>query len=310
MDHDLAILEARERVQHRSRLERRRRDVAERHAEAQRAAERAQETAAAAGADVRRLRGPRPLALWLRLRGGHADRLDQEEAQHAAAVAHWEEAQSRAERLRRRLDALEAEREGLGDPEAELRDAMEAKAEHMRTSGGEESERLDALSQELAAAEARLEECEEATDAAQAAKQRARRLATTLRSARGWGTADMLVGGVFMTAIKHSRISEARRQAGAMQDALDRLNEELEDLDREQALRIDYRGFLTFADYFFDGLLVDWIVRSRIVDALERTQELSQRLAAIGEETDRAVERAHAAVQEAAAAVDGLLMPA
>lgn len=32
-------------------------------------------------------------------------------------------------------------------------------------------------------------------------------------------------------------------------------------------------NLLTFADYFFDGLIVDWVVRGKIKDSLEQTKQ-------------------------------------
>ena len=33
------------------------------------------------------------------------------------------------------------------------------------------------------------------------------------------------------------------------------------------AIRIDIGGFLTFADFFFDGIIADWLVQSKIQEA-------------------------------------------
>jgi hypothetical protein len=37
-------------------------------------------------------------------------------------------------------------------------------------------------------------------------------------------------------------------------------------------LQIDIGGLESFADFFFDGLIIDWIVQSKIVQSLERSE--------------------------------------
>lgn len=83
----------------------------------------------------------------------------------------------------------------------------------------------------------------------------------------------MVGGGLLATAIKHSRIDEARGKAALAQQSLERLRRELADVGARVDLGVDIGSFLTFADYFFDGLIVDWVVQSRINEARGRTEE-------------------------------------
>ena len=39
------------------------------------------------------------------------------------------------------------------------------------------------------------------------------------------------------------------------------------DVDNIPEFRIETGDFLTFADYFFDGIVADWLVQSKINDA-------------------------------------------
>ena len=91
-----------------------------------------------------------------------------------------------------------------------------------------------------------------------------------LNSARGWGILDMLGGGMISSLIKHSKLSDAQRCIDQAQYDLDAFRRELADVNLPYA-EID--GFLTFADFFFDGLLSDLIVQSRIRDAIARLDD-------------------------------------
>ena len=49
--------------------------------------------------------------------------------------------------------------------------------------------------------------------------------------------------------------------------AMKRFQKELMDVDNIPEFRIETGDFLTFADYFFDGIVADWLVQSKINDA-------------------------------------------
>ncbi len=76
------------------------------------------------------------------------------------------------------------------------------------------------------------------------------------------------------TAIKHSRIDDARGYAHTAQQRLRRFSGELADVNWKSELSIDIGGFATFADYFFDGLISDWVVQSRIRDSIQRVSSV------------------------------------
>lgn len=88
-----------------------------------------------------------------------------------------------------------------------------------------------------------------------------------LDSARGWGIFDMLGGGLISTLAKHSRISSAREYVEQAEYDLRAFSRELQDV-RLPNVKLD--GFLTFADFFFDGFWADLLVQQRINDARRR----------------------------------------
>lgn len=85
-----------------------------------------------------------------------------------------------------------------------------------------------------------------------------------LNSASNWGILDIFGGGMFTTFVKHSRIDRAR-------DYIYQSREYLWEFKRElsggEYINIDIGSFLTFADFFWDGLFADLLVQSRINDA-------------------------------------------
>lgn len=91
-----------------------------------------------------------------------------------------------------------------------------------------------------------------------------------LKKAGNWGIVDILGGGVISSLIKHSRISEAQACVQQAEADLDTFRRELADICVPD---LQIGGFLTFADFFFDGLLSDLLVQSRIREAIRRLDD-------------------------------------
>ena len=126
-----------------------------------------------------------------------------------------------------------------------------------------------------------IKELEEAEEAAKQGILALQDLLDSLGSAANWGIWDMLGGGFFSTAIKHSKINNAKREAAHAQRSLERLSQELADVRLKYDLNIEIGGFATFADYFFDGLIADWVVQSRLNEARRRVEALLSQVKSI-----------------------------
>ena len=89
-----------------------------------------------------------------------------------------------------------------------------------------------------------------------------------LESAGNWGLFDMFTrGGIISHVIKHDRMDEARQYMDEARRALTVFRRELGDVEQLEDVSLDVGSFLSFADFFFDGLFVDWMVQSRIREA-------------------------------------------
>ena len=94
-----------------------------------------------------------------------------------------------------------------------------------------------------------------------------------LKSARGWGMLDMFGGGFITDLMKHSKINDASR---CMEDAkchLKKFQKELKDVNLPLNIRMEVGGFLSFADFFFDGIVADYLVQSKIANAREQVDD-------------------------------------
>ncbi|MBU5482627.1 hypothetical protein [Blautia sp. MSJ-19] len=117
----------------------------------------------------------------------------------------------------------------------------------------------------------------EAVEAGQRALSSLRKARENLNSAKNWGLADMFGGGFFTTMVKHSKMEQARQNMEQAKFALRNFSKELNDVNMTCNLNIDTGDFLSFADYFFDGFFVDWMVQDRINNAKYQVEEAIRR---------------------------------
>lgn len=108
-----------------------------------------------------------------------------------------------------------------------------------------------------------------------------------LSSAKSWGLFDMLGGGFFASMIKHSKLDNAQEEMEIARRNLKIFQRELKDIRVPIDFRIDIGSFLTFADYFFDGVVADWMVQSKIKEAYGQVEEAIEQVSVILEDLDQ-----------------------
>ena len=88
----------------------------------------------------------------------------------------------------------------------------------------------------------------------------------------------MVGGGMASDMMKHSRLNEAQRQAEELQRQLRKFKIELADIQVDCELQLQIEGFLKFADFFFDGIFVDWTVHSKIENSAQEVQTVKNQV--------------------------------
>ena len=228
--------------------------------------------------DVDRLEKGGLRALLLSLTGDREVRLSQERREELAARLQYDQARRDAEDLEERIRDLLQEREELRAIRTQLEALLGEKAERLKELGGTGGTRLAELDRALDALAAQRREVGEALHAGRRAEQALSGVLDSLDSAESWGTWDMLGGGLFTTMAKHGHIDDARAGIDHAQRALSRFRTELADVRDMELPQVQIGEFATFADYFFDGFFMDWMVQSKIQDAQEGVSEVHVRV--------------------------------
>jgi len=230
------------------------------------------------GSDVEKLQGLSLTGLFHTILGSKDKQLEKERQEYLAAKLKHDECRDSVSALEREQADLKEKIAALGNPESQYKSILDKKEKVIAETGDQSARRLIDLAEELADARSDVRELQEAIDAGKAVLTGVEAVIDSLKSAKNWGTWDMIGGGLISTAVKHSRIDRARASAHQVQQLLRRFQRELADVGATSDITIDIGSFATFADYFFDGLIVDWIVQSRIANSLMSATELRDKV--------------------------------
>lgn len=118
----------------------------------------------------------------------------------------------------------------------------------------------------------------EAIDAGKRALLSLRAAQENLNSAKNWGLWDMFGGGFISTMVKNSKMDSAKQNMEQAKYDLRNFSRELQDVNVVYHLDIQTGDFLSFADWFFDGFIVDWMVQDRINKARDQVAEAIRRV--------------------------------
>lgn len=121
-------------------------------------------------------------------------------------------------------------------------------------------------------------EIDEALRAGQDALRCLERAKDCLSSAGNWGIVDILGGGMLTTFIKRSKMKDADVLVQQARSALKRFQRELMDVESIPEFHVRTGDFLSFADYFFDGVVADLLVQSKINDAKRQVEDAIQKV--------------------------------
>lgn len=137
------------------------------------------------------------------------------------------------------------------------------------------------------------QELKEAIDAGERALFSLGRAHKELKSAKTWGMVDLFGGGLIVDLIKRGRMKDAQRWMDEARKDLLIFETELRDVDLASQLDMQVDDFLTFADFFFDGMIADFLMHTRIAETKEKVEEAIERvtylLATLQEEYGRQI---------------------
>lgn len=166
------------------------------------------------------------------------------------------------------------------------------------------------LNEQLSASKNALKEVREAISAGRSVINSLENAMGSLDSAGGWGVWDMLGGGLISDLAKHSHIDNAKHEAEQAQILLRRFRSELADIRISNDIHIETGGFAKFADFFFDGLIADWFMQSKIKNSHESVSKVKSQVQSVLNKLSSLESRESARIRQAEKEINNLITKA
>lgn len=223
--------------------------------------------------DVRRLERIGITNLIQTFFGSKHEKLRQEKQEVIAIQLQLEEAEKTKQEINESMNELHNKLQEVMKAEQDYQFLLAEKERIIKERDAEFGNRLFELNENEGDLEAYMTELDEAIEAGNKVKHALSNVIESLESAEGWGTLDMFGGGMISSMVKHDHIDKATDYIHQAQTSMRNFQKELLDVDDVSDLQIDISGMLKFADFFFDGFIVDWMVQGRIKDSLEQARD-------------------------------------
>ena len=213
--------------------------------------------------DVKRLEEGGIAGLFHEILGTNEKKLDKERQEYLAAKLKYENCQKQIDKLKQEIERLSRELQQCGNPEKDYKALLSAKEQQLKAAN---DGTLLKYEKQLGHYYSQKKEVNEAIHAGEMAIKGLKLALESLRKAQNWGTFDMVGGRLLATAVKHSKMDDAKALIHDVQYWLQKFNRELKDVRVGQTGTMDLQldSLTTFADYFFDNLITDWVVQSKI----------------------------------------------
>ncbi len=228
--------------------------------------------------DVDKLEAKSLTHLFYSVLGKLGEQVEMERREALAAKLKYDQAVNELEQLRDQIKLNEEEFVRYRDSQQSYDRLFQKKKEHMLNSHSGTAEQILKLTEELGRAKNNLSEIDEAIRAGEAVCSHIDLAIDSLDSAEGWGTWDLLGGGLVSDLMKHSHIDEAKGEADVIQRKLSQFRAELADVRIQNDIHFETDGFGKFADFFFDGLIADWCMQSRITESKESFENVRRQV--------------------------------
>ncbi len=196
--------------------------------------------------------------------GKHEDRTEKEYREALDAELKYNQAVDELEDVRARIDTLKRERSQYRGAQEKYGDLYKRKLKMLTDENGAAAQSIMELNSRMERSRSNMQEIDEARSVGGRILSELDNAAKNLDDAEGWGVWDMVGGGFIADLVKHSHIDSAGYSINRIQSLISEFKTELADVRVTDDINIGISGFSKFADFFFDGLIADWFMQSKI----------------------------------------------
>ena len=236
--------------------------------------------------DVEKLESLSMFSMLSTILGNKYEKLDKEKQEYIEAKLKYEEWMDNIDRLEEEIEQLKISLIDYRDIKSEYKDLISEKEELIIREGGSAGIKLKNLTMNIDESKIDIKEVSEAIDAGEKTLESLGEVRKKLKSAKGWGTWDILGGGFISDIAKHSAINEANEISVDVQHNLEAFKKELSDVNEFTDIQVNLSSFAQFADFFFDGIFADWFVQTKINNSLNNVNGTIEKIQEIISDLD------------------------
>ncbi|MHC0036660.1 hypothetical protein [Pseudoneobacillus sp. C159] len=222
--------------------------------------------------DVKKLETISLTNLFATLAGTKEEKLSKEKQELLVAQHKLSEAEKTKREIGESIQELRDKLDKIENANMEYQQLLLQKERMIKESSLPVAAKVFELMEQEGSLQANLTELKEAIDAGNLVKAALREALKSLESAGSWGTFDMFGGGTISGIKKHQHIHEAEGSLHRAQTRMRQFQKELLDLNEHAYIEIEISEMLKFADFFFDGFIVDFMVQNKINRAITQTE--------------------------------------
>ena len=219
--------------------------------------------------DIKKLEGLSLSSIFAKITGTKEDKLEKEEREYFTAKMKYDECLLSVNCLIEDIESAEYRIEQLGSCKETLRRILKEKRGELKEKGlAKDIKLIQEKEREINSLMKEYVEIREATDACAEPREIVREALGAFKSAKNWGTYDMIGGGMFSSMAKHDKVYQGKSYLSQLSYSLKKLENELNDITIEIPIgdlnisSLDY----TF-DVFFDNIFTDFSIQRKIQDA-------------------------------------------
>ncbi|HOW23601.1 MAG TPA: hypothetical protein PLV23_08210 [Sedimentibacter sp.] len=231
--------------------------------------------------DVEKLDYTNLVSIFYSITGKLADKKEKEQREALAAKLQYDQANHDLNNIKTEILKLTEEREIYKGSADEYKALYEQKKNLLLNSCEAAAQKILELTKKIEESKRNIREIKEAVLAGQSAANHLDSALSSLNSAQGWGTWDILGGGLITDLAKHSHIDDAMREAERAHQKLREFKSELADVRINCNISFDMGGFAKFADFFFDGLIADWYMQSKINNSYQSVVNVRNQVSSV-----------------------------
>lgn len=219
--------------------------------------------------DVEKMSQTSLKTLFYKCLGTHDKQVAKEKEEALAAALKYEGCKKSVDELTDKLSQLTKRHYEMSKVQDKLEALHEEKRRVMASLNMPEYAKIGQLEKEMSFIRREIKELKEAITPGNMAINTLNEAIELLDSAGDWGTWDLLGGGLIADMMKHDKIDKAKQAILNAQTYVQRLQVELQDVNMSLDGSIQITGGAVFADFFFDGLIADWYMQSKISQSRE-----------------------------------------